>query len=86
MTSAGLLEERMRGQLLVGSRARSPFEVLRSMAAIQAQDYAAAKWALGLRSPGAADGMIESLLSEGRLLRTHVLRPTAERVNARNAP
>lgn len=102
MTSAGLLEERMRGQSLAGPRSRPPPEVLRSMAAIQAQDYAAAKWALGLRSPGAADGLIESLFSEGRILRTHVLRPTwhfvapedirwllrltADRVNARNAP
>jgi hypothetical protein len=102
MTSAELLRDRLRGQGLVGLRSRSPLEVLRSMAAIQAQDYAAAKWALGLRSPGTTDGMIEVLFSEGRLLRTHVLRPTwhfvapedirwllrltADRVNARNAP
>ncbi len=29
-----------------------------------------------MQSPGATEGEIEMLLSEGRLLRTHVLRPT----------
>jgi len=102
MTSAELLRDRLRGQGLAGERSKPPLEVLRSMAAIQAQDFGAAKWALGLRSPGTTERSIESLFSEGRLLRTHVLRPTwhfvapedirwllrltAARVNARNAP
>ena len=45
--------------------------------AVQAQEYAAAKWALGLRMPAhATDEGIERAFNDGRILRTHVLRPT----------
>ena len=44
--------------------------------AVQAQDYAGAKWALGLRARDLADSAVEEALSAGVILRTHVLRPT----------
>ena len=45
--------------------------------AVQAQDYAAAKWALALRMRGAiTDAHIERALNDGRILRTHLMRPT----------
>jgi hypothetical protein len=43
---------------------------------VQAQDYPAAKWALGLRAPGLTDEAVETAFTEGHILRTHVLRPT----------
>jgi hypothetical protein len=43
---------------------------------MQAQDYPAAKWAIGLRSPGMQDADIEQAFNDGLILRTHVLRPT----------
>lgn len=43
---------------------------------MQAQDYPGAKWALGMRSGNATDAAIEAEISDGRILRTHVLRPT----------
>ena len=43
---------------------------------MQAQEYAMAKWALGLRSPGTTDDDIETLISAGKILRTHPLRMT----------
>ena len=47
------------------------------LGAVQAQDYSAAKWALGLRMPDSGtDADIERAFSSGRILRTHVLRPT----------
>jgi hypothetical protein len=46
------------------------------MGAVQAQDYPAAKWALGLRIPTLTDEDVERAFSEGHILRTHVLRPT----------
>lgn len=46
------------------------------MGAIQAQDYGMAKWAIGLRIPGSDDTVIEKAFNEGKILRTHVLRPT----------
>lgn len=76
--------------------------MVRWMGAVQAQDFAAAKWALGLRMRSATDRSIEQAYNEGRILRTHVMRPTwhfvapedirwlleltAPRVNARCGP
>jgi len=43
---------------------------------VQAQDYPAAKWALGQRVKGATEAQIDRLYDQGAILRTHVLRPT----------
>lgn len=48
---------------------------MQSLVAVQAQDFAGAKWGLGVRS-GATDSEVELAFSEGRILRTHLLRPT----------
>jgi hypothetical protein len=50
--------------------------VVERLVAVQAQDYAGAKWALGLRLRGLHEGQIEQAFNDGRILRTHVLRPT----------
>ena len=44
--------------------------------AVQARDYAGAKGALGQRLQKATDTAIGQAFNEGRILRTHVLRPT----------
>jgi winged helix DNA-binding protein len=46
------------------------------LGAVQAQDYPAAKWALGLRLRGATDALLDAAFDSGQILRTHVLRPT----------
>jgi hypothetical protein len=44
---------------------------------VQAQEYAAAKWALALRMRGSVTAdAIERAFNDGRIVRTHVLRPT----------
>jgi Winged helix DNA-binding domain len=43
---------------------------------VQAQDFGAAKWALGLRTTSATDAEVEDAFNRGAILRTHVLRPT----------
>lgn len=57
-------------------RRRSAAEVAAWMGAVQAQDYAMAKWAIGLRLPGSTDTDIDSALDKGEIIRTHILRPT----------
>ena len=45
--------------------------------AVQAQEYGPARWGLGLRlGPRARDAAIARAVDEGRILRTHVMRPT----------
>ena len=55
---------------------RTPGEVVGWLGAVQAQDYASAKWALGLRLQRATDADIEQAMADGTILRTHVMRPT----------
>jgi hypothetical protein len=43
---------------------------------VQAQDFGAAKWALGLRTTDATDADVEEAFNRGTILRTHILRPT----------
>jgi hypothetical protein len=51
-------------------------EVVSLLGAVQAQDYAGAKWAIAQRTTGMTNTDIEREISEGRILRTHILRPT----------
>jgi hypothetical protein len=54
-----------------------PEDVVAWFGAVQAQEYGPARWALGLRLQGEpADAAVAAAFDEGRLLRTHVLRPT----------
>jgi hypothetical protein len=46
------------------------------MGAIQAQDYAMAKYATGIRLKNATDQTIEEAINKAEIIRTHVLRPT----------
>ena len=71
-----LLPERLRNQKLVASDCRTAEQVVAHLGAVQAQDYTGAVWALGLRAPGLVEADIEASFTAGRILRTHVLRPT----------
>ncbi|KAA6332939.1 hypothetical protein EZS27_018596, partial [termite gut metagenome] len=51
---------------------------------MQAQDYAMAKWAVGIRFSGSTDKMVEEAFNKGEILRTHVLRPTWHFVASEN--
>jgi hypothetical protein len=73
---ADIARRRLANQLLLAPTRADPAEVVRRLGAIQAQDYAGAKWAVAMRTRGAVDAVVEQALSDGSILRTHVLRPT----------
>ena len=73
---AELLSARLGNQQLIGSTSRKPAQVVSWLCAMQAQDFPAAKWAIGLRAPGIQDADVEQAFNDGQILRTHVLRPT----------
>jgi hypothetical protein len=54
----------------------TPLEVVRSLGAVQSQDYIGGKWGIGQRTIAATDSDIERELTAGTIVRTHVLRPT----------
>jgi hypothetical protein len=69
--------QRLDNQRIERRGSRDPVDLVAWLGAVQAQLYPAAKWALALRMPdGATDARIERALDEGRILRTHVMRPT----------
>jgi len=74
---------RLRSHQLYASACTTADDVVEWMGAMQAQNMNACKWAIGLRSEATlAD--INKALDEGRLLRTHLLRPTWHVVAAKN--
>ncbi len=76
MVESSITQLRLHSQRLDGARFNSPVEVVRWLGAVQAQDYPAAKWAVGQRTRIATDTAVEKYFNDGAILRTHVLRPT----------
>jgi hypothetical protein len=75
-SSDELIAERLRNHNLIRPSRRDPAQVIATLGAMQAQDFPAAKWGIGLRAPGCDDAAIEMAFNDGAILRTHVLRPT----------
>jgi hypothetical protein len=71
-----ILNQRLLNQHIALPVFKKPEEEVGWLGAVQAQDYAGAKWALGLRLQGALDADVEQAFTDGALLRTHLLRPT----------
>jgi hypothetical protein len=68
---------RLHNQSLSQTALTEPSQVVESLGAVQAQDYAGAKWALAQRLVDApSDAEMEAAFNEGKILRTHVMRPT----------
>ncbi len=68
--------QRLSNQHISRPTLEKPGHVVEWLCAVQAQDYAGAKWALGSRMRKATDDDVERAFNEGSILRTHVLRPT----------
>lgn len=71
-----LATHRLLQQRLLGAPRACPEAVVEGLLAVQAQDFAGAKWALEQRTADADDARAQRAYDEGRILRTHVLRPT----------
>jgi hypothetical protein len=71
-----VIRRRLTSQFLTVRGPSTAREVVRALGAVQAQDYAGAKWALAMRTRAETDADIERQIDDGQILRTHVLRPT----------
>jgi Winged helix DNA-binding domain len=76
MVTAEIMRQRLAQQRISQNPFRTPAEVVDWLGAVQSQEYLGAIWSLGLRMESATDGMIERAFNEGKILRTHVMRPT----------
>ena len=70
---------------LAGEPLGSPEAVVRHLVAVQAQDYAGAKWGIAQRTTPTTSAAIDTLFDAGALLRTHLLRPTWHLVRPRTS-
>jgi len=76
MTNKDIAQLRLLNQHIALQTFKKPREIVAYLGAVQAQDYAGAKWALGLRLQKSNDAAIDKAMAEGSIIRTHVLRPT----------
>jgi hypothetical protein len=76
MTHLDIIQQRLNNQYLAQRKLEKPDEVVAWQGAVQAQDYAGAKWAVGQRVRGGDDSAVEQAFNEGKILRTHMMRPT----------
>lgn len=67
---------RLINQHISGNKLNTVNALFSDMGAIQAQDYAMAKWAIGLRMKKATEQLINKAIDDGDIIRTHLLRPT----------
>jgi hypothetical protein len=76
MTPQDIAQYRLYQQQIAKTRFKAPSQVVSWLGAMQAQDYAAAKWAIGLRLPDATDADIEQAIAAKTIIRTWPMRGT----------
>lgn len=76
MNKPDIAKIRLANQQITETKFSRPNELVSWLGAVQAQDYAMAKWGIGLRLPGATARSIEDAIDNGSIVRTHVMRPT----------
>ena len=82
MTLADIANLRLLNQQIESSKFKSAKDLVSFMGAMQAQDYAMAKWAVGLRLQNSTEKKIEKAVDNGEIIRTHLMRPTWHFVSA----
>lgn len=76
MNTNDIIRHRLINQQIAETKFTKPAEIVSWLVAMQAQEYAMAKWSIGLRLPGSTDEAIEKAFTDGLILRTHLMRPT----------
>lgn len=71
-----LTARRLHAQGISAPAAASPADAVRHLGAMQAQDYHAALWAVGLRTQGATRSQVEDAIQRGEIVRTWPMRGT----------
>ena len=67
---------RLIAQRLAGSTFPTAPDAVRSLLAVQSQDYPGGKWGLAQRLEGATEADLDASFDAGEIVRTHVMRPT----------
>lgn len=73
---------RLFSQQIADTKFNAVKDIVGWMGAMQAQDYEMVKWAIGIRLLNTTGQTIETAISNGEVIRTHLLRPTWHLVSA----
>jgi hypothetical protein len=84
-TRAAIALRRLRAQRLSSARLSSPADVVGWFGAVQAQDYAGALWAIGLRLVDGRARDVERAIAERAIVRSWPMRGTLHFLNAADA-
>jgi hypothetical protein len=76
MDPLDIVRRRLVNQRLAGDPFATVADAVGWLGAVQAQEYAEAKWSLAERVLGCTDADVEDAFTRGDIVRTHVLRPT----------
>lgn len=81
ITEETIIARRLDNQQVIAGEFMRPESLVAWMGCVQAQDFAGAKWGIGSRlkqQSGStnSDAGIQQAFNEGKILRTHILRPT----------
>lgn len=76
MINLTIARQRIYAQRLVTGKFERPEDVVRWLGCVQAQEYPGAQWGLGLRMWNPSADVVADSFNAGRILRTHILRPT----------
>ncbi len=71
-----VISQRLSAQRLTAGPFEDPVDAVRLLLCAQAQDPPLARYSLGLRTANPSDTSVRAALDDGRLVRTHILRPT----------
>jgi hypothetical protein len=82
--SIDIVRQRLHHQRLSSTKFKDPAQVVEWLGVVQAQDYAAAKWAVAQRTKGLKDADLDEALTKGSIIRTHVLRSTWQFVSPKD--
>ncbi|HVF42393.1 MAG TPA: winged helix DNA-binding domain-containing protein [Pyrinomonadaceae bacterium] len=85
MQSLDIAAERLANQHLSRPSLEKPYDVVRRLGAVQAQDYPGSLWAVGLRTKGATEADVEGAIAGRSIVRTWPMRGTLHFVPARDA-
>jgi hypothetical protein len=85
LTLSEITRLRLYNQRIATTNFTTPGEVVAWLGAMQAQDYAGAKWSIGLRLPEATEEMIEQAIADKTIVRTWPMRGTLHFVAPENA-
>ena len=76
MKASAIAYERLKHLQLTQHPSKTVPQLVRSLCALQAQDFGMARWAVGARLPGVLEKQVLQAYNKGQILRAHVLRPT----------